>query len=99
MLMTSSPRQDYGLACGVDSGEYVFMNTRVYLDRSTEFDEISDSPNLRMGMILMGLLRGGMGEVGEVGIKGLRSLLGCWLIRFRSLVRFMGRLRVVRGSI
>uniref|UniRef100_A0A803QW81 Myb/SANT-like DNA-binding domain-containing protein n=1 Tax=Cannabis sativa TaxID=3483 RepID=A0A803QW81_CANSA len=44
MLMASSPRQDYGLACGVDSGEFVFMNTRVYLDRSDGFDEMRDSP-------------------------------------------------------
>ncbi|XP_061366481.1 trihelix transcription factor ENAP1 [Gastrolobium bilobum] len=44
MLMASSARQEYGLACGVDSGEYVFMNTRVYLNRSNEFDEMRDSP-------------------------------------------------------
>ncbi|KAG2713182.1 hypothetical protein I3843_04G155200 [Carya illinoinensis] len=44
MLMASSPRQDFGLACGVDSGEYVFMNTWVYLDRSNGFDEMRDSP-------------------------------------------------------
>lgn len=44
MLMASPPRQDYGLACGVDSGEYVFMNTRVYLDRSNGYDEMRDSP-------------------------------------------------------
>ncbi|KAH7511894.1 trihelix transcription factor ENAP1 [Ziziphus jujuba] len=44
MLMASPPRQDCGLACGVDSGEYVFMNTRVYLDRSNGYDEMRDSP-------------------------------------------------------
>ncbi|KAJ7969632.1 Trihelix transcription factor [Quillaja saponaria] len=44
MLMASSPKQEYGLACGVDSGEYVFMNTRVYLNRSNGFDEMRDSP-------------------------------------------------------
>ncbi|KAB1200145.1 hypothetical protein CJ030_MR0G007996 [Morella rubra] len=44
MLMASSPSQDYGLACGVDSGEYVFMNTGVYLERSNGFDEMRDSP-------------------------------------------------------
>ncbi|XP_058727275.1 trihelix transcription factor ENAP1 [Vicia villosa] len=44
MLMSSSARQEYGLACGVDSGEYVFMNTRVYLNRSNGFDEMRDSP-------------------------------------------------------
>ncbi|KAL5572689.1 hypothetical protein UlMin_022286 [Ulmus minor] len=44
MLMASLPRQKYGLACGVDSGEFVFMNTRVYLDRSNRFDEMRDSP-------------------------------------------------------
>lgn len=44
MLMSSSARQEYGLACGVDSGEFVFMNTRVYLNRSNGFDEMRDSP-------------------------------------------------------
>jgi len=44
MLMAFSARQEYGLACGVDSGEYVFMNTRVYLNRSNGFDEMRDSP-------------------------------------------------------
>lgn len=37
--MAFSPRQDYGLACGVDSGEFVFTNTR-----SNGFDEMRDSP-------------------------------------------------------
>ncbi|KAM1389739.1 hypothetical protein ACFX13_018077 [Malus domestica] len=44
MLMASSSRQEFGLACGIDSGEYVFMNTRVYLERSNGFDEMRDSP-------------------------------------------------------
>lgn len=33
-----------GLGCGLDSGEYVFMNPRVYLDRSNVVDEMRDSP-------------------------------------------------------
>lgn len=44
MLMASPPRKEHGLACGVDSGEFVFMNTRVYLDRSNGLDEMRDSP-------------------------------------------------------
>ncbi|XP_057468370.1 trihelix transcription factor ENAP1-like [Actinidia eriantha] len=40
----SSARQQCGLPCGIDSGEYVFMNTRVYLDRSNGLDEMRDSP-------------------------------------------------------
>ncbi|KAL5082406.1 hypothetical protein RYX36_010827, partial [Vicia faba] len=44
MLMSSSARQEYGHACGFDSGEYVFMNTRVYLNRSNGFYEMRDSP-------------------------------------------------------
>ncbi|GMH23803.1 hypothetical protein Nepgr_025646 [Nepenthes gracilis] len=46
MLMTISPRQEQqcGLACGVDSGEFVFMNPRVYLDHSNVLDEMRDSP-------------------------------------------------------
>lgn len=48
-LMTMSPRQlqqqeQCGLACGVDSGEFVFMNPRVYLDHSNALDEMRDSP-------------------------------------------------------
>ncbi|EOY30841.1 hypothetical protein QQP08_025130 [Theobroma cacao] len=45
MGLGSSFRQpESGLACGVDSGEFVFMNTQVYLDRSNGFDEMRDSP-------------------------------------------------------
>ncbi|GLU09841.1 hypothetical protein SLE2022_266800 [Rubroshorea leprosula] len=41
---SSFRQQESGLACGVDSGEFVFMNTEVYLDRSNGFDEMRDSP-------------------------------------------------------
>ncbi|ESQ37178.1 hypothetical protein EUTSA_v10002883mg [Eutrema salsugineum] len=44
MLLGSSPKSESGLACGVDSGEFVFMNTKVYLDKSNGFDEMMDSP-------------------------------------------------------
>ncbi|KAG7626439.1 putative transcription factor Trihelix family [Arabidopsis thaliana] len=44
MLLCVSPKSDLGLACGVDSGEFVFMNTKVYLDKSNGFDEMMDSP-------------------------------------------------------
>ncbi|XP_050388028.1 trihelix transcription factor ENAP1 [Argentina anserina] len=44
MLMASSTRQECGLACGVDNGEFVFMNTRVYLEKSNGVDEMRDSP-------------------------------------------------------
>ncbi|XP_068653128.1 trihelix transcription factor ENAP1-like [Aristolochia californica] len=43
MLMTAPPRQS-GLSCGLDSGEYVFMNPRAYLNRSNGMDEMRDSP-------------------------------------------------------
>ncbi|KAG9459302.1 hypothetical protein H6P81_003810 [Aristolochia fimbriata] len=43
MLMTAPPRQS-GLTCGLDSGEYVFMNPRAYLNRSNGMDEMRDSP-------------------------------------------------------
>uniref|UniRef100_A0A5B7AN38 Myb-like domain-containing protein n=1 Tax=Davidia involucrata TaxID=16924 RepID=A0A5B7AN38_DAVIN len=43
MLMSSSPQQA-GLSCGMDSGEYVFMNPRVYLNRANGLDEMRDSP-------------------------------------------------------
>ncbi|CAL5438489.1 unnamed protein product [Camellia sinensis] len=44
MLLNSS-RQQFGLPCGVDSGEFVFMNPRVYLNRSNGLDEMRDSPD------------------------------------------------------
>ncbi|XVE98202.1 hypothetical protein REPUB_Repub03eG0085300 [Reevesia pubescens] len=43
-LGSSFQQQESGLACGVDSGEFVFMNPQVYLDRSNGFDEMRDSP-------------------------------------------------------
>lgn len=43
-LLSSRTRGFSGLGCGLDSGEYVFMNPRVYLDRSNVLDEMRDSP-------------------------------------------------------
>ncbi|KAI3416994.1 uncharacterized protein J3R85_014833 [Psidium guajava] len=37
--------EDGGLACGVDSGEFCFADTMVYLDKSNAFDEMRDSPS------------------------------------------------------
>lgn len=42
-LMSSTPQQA-GLSCGLDSGEYVFPNPRVYLNSANGFDEMRDSP-------------------------------------------------------
>lgn len=42
--LMSSPPQQAGLSCGLDSGEYVFMNPRVYLNRANVLDEMRDSP-------------------------------------------------------
>lgn len=44
MLMSSSATEQTGLSCGLDSGEYVFANPRVYLNRSNGMDGIRDSP-------------------------------------------------------
>ncbi|GAV79510.1 Myb_DNA-bind_4 domain-containing protein [Cephalotus follicularis] len=44
MLMLREEECGGGLACGVDSGEFVFMDTAVYLERSNGFDEMRDSP-------------------------------------------------------
>ncbi|XP_057536700.1 trihelix transcription factor ENAP2-like [Amaranthus tricolor] len=49
VFLTMLPRQlqqqeQFGLACGVDSGEFVFMNPRFYLDHSNACDEMRDSP-------------------------------------------------------
>ncbi|KAL9677834.1 hypothetical protein QQ045_015670 [Rhodiola kirilowii] len=43
VLMSPTPKQP-GLSCGVDSGEYVFSNPRVYLNRANGLDEMRDSP-------------------------------------------------------
>ncbi|KAH7565187.1 hypothetical protein ACOSP7_020605 [Xanthoceras sorbifolium] len=43
-MLMSSPQQQGGLSCGLDSGEYVFMNPKVYLNRSNGLDEMRDSP-------------------------------------------------------
>ncbi|CAA2933313.1 Hypothetical predicted protein [Olea europaea subsp. europaea] len=44
VLLNMRTRGHCGLGCGIDSGEYVFMNPRVYLDRSNVLDEMRDSP-------------------------------------------------------
>lgn len=43
-LLLSSPNQQSGLSCGMDSGEYVFMNPRLYLNCANGLDEMRDSP-------------------------------------------------------
>lgn len=43
-MLMSSPQQAAALSCGLDSGEYVFMNPRVYLNRANGSDEMRDSP-------------------------------------------------------
>ncbi|KAL3511807.1 hypothetical protein ACH5RR_024524 [Cinchona calisaya] len=44
--LLTSPQQQAGLSCGVDSGEYVFMNPGEYLNRSNGLDEMRDSPGI-----------------------------------------------------
>ncbi|KAJ7011752.1 trihelix transcription factor ASIL1-like [Populus alba x Populus x berolinensis] len=43
VLMSTSAQQG-GLSCGMDSGEYVSMNPRVYSNHSNGLDEMRDSP-------------------------------------------------------
>ncbi|KAG4961570.1 hypothetical protein AAZX31_13G340300 [Glycine max] len=43
--LMASPPQQAGLSCGVDSGEYVFMNPRVHLNHANGLDEMRDSPD------------------------------------------------------
>ncbi|KAF7843323.1 trihelix transcription factor ASIL1-like [Senna tora] len=57
--LMSSPPQQAGLSCGLDSGEYVFMNPRVYLNRANGLDEMRDSP-------------GNSESTGEEGSDGLQ---------------------------
>lgn len=42
--LMSSPSQQASLSCGLDSGEYVFMNPGVYLNSANGLDEMRDSP-------------------------------------------------------
>ncbi|MED6134137.1 hypothetical protein PIB30_034541 [Stylosanthes scabra] len=42
--LMSTPVQQSGLSCGLDSGEYVFTNPRVYLNRANGLDQMRDSP-------------------------------------------------------
>nr|KYP46915.1 hypothetical protein KK1_031486 [Cajanus cajan] len=42
--LMSSPPQQARLSCGLDSGEYVFMNPGVYLNHANGLDEMRDSP-------------------------------------------------------
>ncbi|KAL3532431.1 hypothetical protein ACH5RR_005952 [Cinchona calisaya] len=46
VLLNLRMRGHCGLGCGFDSGEYVFMNPRVYLDKSNVLDEMRDSPGV-----------------------------------------------------
>lgn len=43
-LLMSTSAQQGGLSCGLDSGEFVFMNSRVYLNRANGLEEMRDSP-------------------------------------------------------
>ncbi|PHT32198.1 hypothetical protein CQW23_28535 [Capsicum baccatum] len=43
MLLTSTP-QKAGVSCGMDSGEYVFMSQKVYLNHANGLDEMRVSP-------------------------------------------------------
>ncbi|KAL5698167.1 hypothetical protein ACHQM5_029240 [Ranunculus cassubicifolius] len=43
MLLTSSTSRQPGLSCGLDSGEYVYMNPKSYLN-SNGLDEMRDTP-------------------------------------------------------
>ncbi|KAL3639716.1 hypothetical protein CASFOL_001280 [Castilleja foliolosa] len=42
--LLSSPPTRAGLSCGLDSGEFVFMNPKDYLNQSNGLDEMRDSP-------------------------------------------------------
>ncbi|XP_047157895.1 trihelix transcription factor ASIL1-like [Vigna umbellata] len=42
--LMSSPPQQVGISCGLDSGDYVFMNRGVYLNQANGLDELRDSP-------------------------------------------------------
>lgn len=42
-LLSPLPQQT-GLSCGMESGEYVFTNPKVYLNQSNGLDEMRDSP-------------------------------------------------------
>ncbi|XP_065851500.1 trihelix transcription factor ENAP1 [Euphorbia lathyris] len=62
---------EFTLACGVDSGEYVFMDTDVYLERANGNDEMRDSP---CDSEEEGEEEVGNGSGGKEGVKGLKVL-------------------------
>ncbi|KAK2984873.1 hypothetical protein RJ640_008638 [Escallonia rubra] len=43
-MLISASSQQAGLSCGVDSGDYAFVNPRVYVNRANGLDEMRDSP-------------------------------------------------------
>ncbi|KAL9232063.1 hypothetical protein vseg_007210 [Gypsophila vaccaria] len=43
-LLCSPAQRPGSLSCGVDSGEYVFVNPKVYLNRANGLDEMRDTP-------------------------------------------------------
>ncbi|OAY27331.1 trihelix transcription factor ASIL2 [Manihot esculenta] len=61
----------FSLACGVDSGEFVFMDTHVYLDRANGNDEMRDSPCESENEEEE---EEGAGNGGSDGVKGLKVL-------------------------
>ncbi|CAK7334924.1 unnamed protein product [Dovyalis caffra] len=61
----------FTIACGVDSGEYIFMDTSVFLDRSNMNDEMRDSP---CESEEEGEEEEEGGSGGNEGVKGLRVL-------------------------
>ncbi|GAA0181127.1 DNA-binding transcription factor [Lithospermum erythrorhizon] len=42
-MLLSTPLQQTGVSCGMDSGEYVFMSPKVYLNHANGLDEMTDS--------------------------------------------------------
>ncbi|CAN1317439.1 Trihelix transcription factor ASIL2 [Linum perenne] len=95
MLMSTSAQQQQrrGLSCGLDSGEYVFMNPKVYINRANGFDEMRDSP----GKSESGDDDNSDGLPQEAKMRR-GPLSVCWLIQLRDSVRYMRRLRLVRGN-
>ncbi|KAH9621669.1 hypothetical protein KSS87_013992 [Heliosperma pusillum] len=45
MLLCSPSQRPGSLSCGIDSGEYVFTNPKVYLNHANGVDEMRDSPD------------------------------------------------------
>ncbi|CAO2815365.1 unnamed protein product [Amaranthus hypochondriacus] len=84
MLLSSAPSRQIGLSCGIDSGEYVFMNPNVYLNCANGLDEMRDSPENS------GSLKGKKDDSDKLRPKENRNMgkISCFRLLAESINKF-----------